>query len=199
MASLLSRIISMDEVRMILTNQKRKRRYKTSRRNLILFRLSTCCGLRVSELTQLRLCDVQLGGLRPSLRLPAAICKADRLGRRRGRVVPLWWDAGTLADLTAWKAEREREGAAACDLLLVTRRGGRIDRKSAAKSFQRVCKPLGRHVTIHDGRHTFISTMLHLGHRLPAVQAAAGHANVATTGVYTHLMPEEETELQAAW
>lgn len=194
-----TRILSLDEVRLVIKEQHRKRRYKTNRRNLILFRLATCCGLRVSELTQLRLCDIQLGGLRPSLRLPASICKADSRGRRRGRTVPLWWDAGTLADLTVWKAARLADGAREDDLVIITRHGGRIDRNSAAASYRRVCRPLGRHVTIHDGRHTFISTMLYLGHKLPAVQQAAGHANVATTGVYTHLMDDEECELTEAW
>lgn len=198
--ALRSRILGMDEVRLCVKRLHKKKRYKLNRRNLILFRLATCCGLRVSELTQLRLCNIRLDSLRPCLELPAAICKSDSRGRRSGRTVPLWWDAGTLADITAWCAERrQRDGACSTDLAIATRKNTRINRKSAARSFQRICKCLGRSVTIHDGRHTFVSTMLHLGHSLPAVQAAAGHANVATTGIYTHLMDEPEIEITEAW
>ncbi len=33
-------------------------------------------------------------------------------------MVPLWWDAGTLADLAAWKADRHRAGAEYDELFL---------------------------------------------------------------------------------
>jgi integrase len=71
-------------------------------RNLVIVRLACCCGLRVSEIAALRLDDVVVGVGRSHLRL--------RCGTKGGksRLVPLWWDAGTLADLTAWKAERVR-------------------------------------------------------------------------------------------
>lgn len=198
-AALRSRVLGLDEVRHCVDSLRKKRRYNLNRLRLILFRLSTCCGLRVSELTQLRLCDIRLDGLRPCIELPASICKADRQGRRQGRTVPLWWDASTLADLTAWCAERAREGASPTDLVLITRRGTPISRCSAARTFSRLCKCLGRHVSIHDGRHTYITTMLHRGHVLPAVQAAAGHRSLATTSLYTHLMDEPHAELQEVW
>jgi integrase len=66
-----------------------------------IFRLACCCGLRVSEIAQLRLGDVQLDSLRPHIRIRAAIAKCGRARR-----VPLWWDAGTLSDITAVSVSR---------------------------------------------------------------------------------------------
>jgi len=46
--------------------------------------------LRVSEIARLGVGDVDV----------------DAAKGRRPRRVPLWWDAGTLADIAAWKAQR---------------------------------------------------------------------------------------------
>ena len=55
------RILSRAEVQTVLAELKRKaKRSPLTRRNLIIFRLATCCGLRVSELTRLTLGNVRL-------------------------------------------------------------------------------------------------------------------------------------------
>lgn len=179
-----SRILTAIEIQLVLSELKRKaRRSLNTAQNLILFRLACCCGLRVSELTSLRLCDVRLG-TRPTLKV---IGKGGKI-----RVVPLHWDAGTLEDLRAWKNRRDSEGARGCDLFLITRTGSRIDRLNARKRFQACCRCLGeRPVTIHDGRHTFISHALHAGRSIAEVRDAAGHSNIATTSIYTHLLEDD--------
>jgi hypothetical protein len=54
--------------------------------------------------------DVQLGDMhvqmpRPHLRIRASAAKGGK-----PRMVPLWWDAGTLQDLSEWKSERLQQG-----------------------------------------------------------------------------------------
>src|SRR5205823_13843346 len=88
----------------------RCRRSANDRRNRQVVRLACCCGLRVSEIAGLQLDDVVVDLPRPHLRLRREITKG-----RRSRCVPLWWDAGTLADLTEWKSERVTHGAAGKD------------------------------------------------------------------------------------
>jgi len=62
-------VLTANEIQLILSELKRKaRRSANTAQNLILFRLACCCGLRVSELTSLRLCDVRLG-TRPTLKV----------------------------------------------------------------------------------------------------------------------------------
>jgi integrase len=48
-----------------------------------------------------------------------------------------------------------------------------------------------RTLTIHHGRHTFISHALAGGRTLAEVRAAAGHSNVAVTSVYLHIVVDE--------
>src|SRR5262245_38837670 len=120
------RILTRAEVRTVLAELHRKaKRSPLTRRNLIIFRLATCCGLRASELVGLVLANVVLG-TRPMIRIPKSIGKGGK-----ARTVPLNWDAGTLADITEWKAYRESQGATARDLLVCTTKGTAIDRIAA--------------------------------------------------------------------
>ena len=70
-------------------------------------RLATCCGLRASEIRGLNLDDIKVNLERPCVRILQAVAK-----RRRKRTVPLWWDAGTLDGLRAWRLEREHKHGA---------------------------------------------------------------------------------------
>ena len=49
-----------------------------------------------------------------------------------------------------------------------------------------------RTLTIHHGRHTFISHALAGGRTLAEVKAAAGHASLLTTSVYLHVAVDED-------
>ena len=115
--------------------------------------------------------------------------------------MPLWWDAGTLADLAAWKEERLRSAADPDEPFLVSLRPGRepvpFSRHTLRKRFRTACKPLGverlESLTIHHGRHTFISHALARGRTLAEVRDAAGHANVSITSTYLHVAVDDET------
>jgi integrase len=102
-----TKILSRRELAAVLNDLKRKApRSKNTRLNLALFRLACCCGLRNSEIAKLRVGDVRTELARPHIRIRNGASKGGR-----PRIVPLWWDAGTLKDLAAWKAERLRAGA----------------------------------------------------------------------------------------
>src|SRR5262245_46070517 len=167
----------------------------TARLNLVIFRLASCCGLRVSEIANLRLDDVRVELVRPHLRLRPGTTKGGR-----GRIIPLWWDGGTLGDLAAWKAERLRHGATVGDPFVVSLRCGHqrtsLTRATIRRRFLTACKVLGlarlRTLTIHHGRHTFISHALAGGRSLAEVRDAAGHANVSVTSCYLHVAVEED-------
>ena len=49
-----------------------------------------------------------------------------------------------------------------------------------------------RTLTIHHGRHTFISHALAGGRTLAEVRDAAGHANVSITSTYLHVAVEDD-------
>ena len=101
-----TKILSRQELAAVLADLKRKApRSRSTRLNLAIFRLACCCGLRASEIAKVRVADVVVETRRPHIRIRRGAAKGGR-----SRIVPLWWDAGTLADLAAWKAERVAQG-----------------------------------------------------------------------------------------
>jgi integrase/recombinase XerD len=187
-----SKILQPDEIGEVLKDLNRKaRRSLNTRLNRVVFRLACCAGLRASEISNLSLADVQVGSSRPSIRIRREVGKG-----RKARKVPLTWDAGTLADLLEWKQFRIGQGATDSDLFVCSQHadslGHQLDRRNLRKRFQLCCKCLKRPVTIHDGRHSFISHALHGGRSVVEVQAAAGHSSLATTSIYAHLIDSDE-------
>jgi integrase len=67
---------------------------RQSRLNRVIIHLACCCGLRASEIAGLQLADVHVSETRPHL-----VVRPQNGKGKKGRAVPLWWDAGTLADL----------------------------------------------------------------------------------------------------
>jgi integrase len=138
----------------------------------VIFRLACRCGLRASEIAGLQLADVHTSETRPHL-----VVRPKNGEGEKGRTVPLWWDAGTLADLTGWKAERVEQTTnlrvpfVACQK--PTRLGRAMSRHTIRRRFLTACKCLGRErlatLTIHHGRHTFISHALAGGRTLASV------------------------------
>jgi len=191
-----SKILQPDEMARVLTELRRKaRRSVNTRTNLVVFRLAACCGLRASEIAGLTLADVQVDNSRPSIRVRREIGKGHK-----SRKVPLTWDAGTLADLVEWKRFRREQGAADDDRFVCSQHcdslGNPLDRRNLRKRFRVSCKVLGRErqaeLTIHDGRHSFVSHALHGGRSVVEVRAAAGHSSLATTSIYTHLVDTDD-------
>jgi integrase/recombinase XerD len=194
-----TRILTRRELAAVLADLKGKSsRSANSQRNLVIVRLACCCGLRVSEMAGLQLDDVIIGVPRPHLRLRAGTTKGGRPRR-----IPLWWDGGTLDDLVAWKAERMAQGATGADPFVCSvqanLRGLSLQRHALRRRFLSACKVLGmarlRTLTIHHGRHTFISHALAGGRTLAEVRVAAGHTDVAVTSVYLHVAVDDDAEM----
>ena len=190
------KILTRRELARVLESLSRKASTSMqARMNLTIIRLACCCGLRVSEIAGLQLDDVRVDSGRPHIRVRPEGAKGSR-----GRIVPLWWDEGTLTDLRDWKRDRERRGARPADpfvcCLWPKRFGGRLIRHTVRERFRTACKPLGlerlRTLTIHHGRHTFVSHALAGGRTLAEVKAAAGHTSLVTTSVYLHIAVDDD-------
>ena len=175
--------------------------------NLIIFRLATCCGLRSSEISGLKLQDVGIGIERPYLYLPSTITKG-----KKSRLVPLWWDTGTLKDISMWKAIREQQGANQDDYFVCALSKSAFSKKlkkpNIRHRFQIACRALGKdrmfigqdqtktgrkynkHLTVHHGRHSFCSHALAGGRTLAEVRDAAGHSDISMTSIYLHVITD---------
>lgn len=190
-------IFSLSEVTTILADlHRRSRRSFNARVSKALFRLACGAGLRRKELVGLNVSDLSLEGDRPTLTIRPEITKG-REGKRRRRVVPLWWDKGTLEDLRSWMEVRLDMGAGKDDPFLVgSRTKKRMTLRLADKKWRcEIRRILGEtradQVTLHGGRHTFCSHAIAAGRPLVAVRDAAGHSSIAMTDRYTHMVDDE--------
>lgn len=163
--------------------------------NVTIVRLACCCGLRVSEICGLTLDDLRVDSERPHIRVHPDTAKGGK-----GRIVPLGWDAGTLADLRTWKRLRERQGARSKDPVICclkpNQHGWPLIRHTIRERFRTACKPLSmerlRGLTIHHARHTFVSHALAGGRTLAEVKVAAGHSSLVTTIIYLHIAVDDD-------
>lgn len=189
-----TKILTRGELADVLAELRRLKRSVNSRMNGVLVRLSACCGLRVSEIVGLSLANVKVESARPHIHVPAAIAK-----RGKARKVPLWWDAATLAEIAAWKAERIEQGASPSDPFVCSQakgtQGKALVARNAQNRWKKCVKVLGAErqamLSIHCGRHTFVSMSLAGGRSLAEVRDAAGHANISTTSIYVHVVQDD--------
>jgi integrase/recombinase XerD len=145
------------------------------------------CGLRASETIALQLGDVDLeeGMLR-------ARGKGDK-----ERIVPV--GRAAVAALRVW-CERGRPALAAAaakaatppSALLLNHRGRPLTRQGLYKIVQSHARAAGlaERMSPHTLRHTFATHLLAGGCDLRSVQDMLGHADLATTQIYTHLSAE---------
>jgi len=148
------------------------------------------CGLRVTELVTLRLGDV-----RPADGLVRVLGKGDK-----ERLVPVSEPA--LALLAAYVA-RVRGAWAGADepVLFVTARGHGMTRQGFWKLVQRHALNAGitKRLSPHKLRHSFATHLLEGGADLRAVQTMLGHADIATTQVYTHVVTDRLKSVHARY
>jgi len=188
------KIMTRSEVAAILSEQSRRaKRSIGSMMNLIIFRLATCAGLRVSEIAGLTLSNVRSGQSKPHLAVPSSLGK-----RAKARVVPLWIDARTLTDIRAWECLRQLRGATGSDPVICNLRGRDFGKPITARAIEYRFKTVLRNalepqratqLSIHSGRHTFASNLLACGFSLTEARDWLGHGNIATTSCYLHCDP----------
>ena len=194
-----TKILTREEIQSVLRDLHRRAKGSiNSWQNLVVFRLSCCCGLRAMEICGLDVADVLVSGPRPCIRVRKAVTKGQA-AKKRGRIVPLWWDRGTLEDLAEWREARIMEAGEDAPFLCTrsyAARGNRLIPPMAAKRWRTAIRRLGperkKQISIHCGRHSFCSHALAMGRSLVEVKDAAGHRNIATTSIYLHYIGRED-------
>jgi len=131
-------------------------------------------GLRLSELVQLDINSIDLADA-----LVTVVGKGNR-----SRRLPVGRYA--LAALQQWLALRPHSTSTA---LFLSKRGQRLAQRSIQARLKKysIQQGLGQNIHPHMLRHSFASHMLESSGDLRAVQEMLGHANLATTQIYTHL------------
>ncbi len=142
------------------------------------------CGLRVAELVGL---DARAGRDAAGW-IDAADATAHVLGKgSKRRSVPV--GRAALVALAAWLGHRAPLAKADEAALFVSRGGTRLGASQVRSRLKALALQAGlpTHVHPHMLRHSFASHLLQSSGDLRAVQELLGHANIATTQVYTKL------------
>jgi integrase/recombinase XerD len=181
----LPRVLGRDEVNKLLGQPSGNQ--PGVMRDRALLEMLYACGLRASEAITLDLSDVDA---------ESGVVRTQGKASKE-RIVPL----GSVAqsayvryiELCRPKLVRGR----AISRVFVNLRGGSLTRQGLYKIVRRYALQAGlsSQISPHTLRHTFATHLLTGGCDLRMVQAMLGHADVATTQVYTHLSDEALKEV----
>jgi integrase/recombinase XerD len=151
-------------------------------RDRALLELMYACGLRASEAIDLEVGDVDLRH---------GVLRARGKGSKE-RLVPVGREAVGAVKAYLQRGRPELVGLREERRLFVNRRGGGLTRQGLYKIVQRHARTAGLadKMSPHTLRHTFATHLLAGGCDLRAVQEMLGHADIATTQIYTHLSAE---------
>ncbi len=152
-------------------------------RDRALLEVMYACGLRASEVVGLEVGDVDLR---------RGFVRAHGKGSKE-RIVPLGSHAAAAVRRYLRSGRPELVGTSEARKLFVNQRGGGLTRQGLYKIIRRHAKAVGLDgkMSPHTLRHTFATHLLSGGCDLRSVQEMLGHADVATTQLYTHLSNEE--------
>jgi len=147
-------------------------------RDLAMWELLYSSGLRISELVNVELLDVDFST--PSVYV--AHGKGDH-----SRLLPLGSKA--IEAIEAWLLVRDEFIKSDETALFVGQRGARLSTRNVQLRLERWRQRQGLQGRLHPHmlRHSFASHMLESSQDLRAVQELLGHRNISTTQVYTHL------------
>ncbi|WP_278994432.1 site-specific tyrosine recombinase/integron integrase [Prevotella melaninogenica] len=148
-------------------------------RNRAIIEVLFSCGLRVSELTNLKLSN---------LYVEEQYIRVMGKGSKE-RLVPI--SPRALDELNYWFADRNvmkiKPGEE--DYVFLNRRGQHLTRTMILIMIKRYAVEAGIKKTIspHTLRHSFATSLLEGGADLRAIQAMLGHESIGTTEIYTHI------------
>lgn len=148
-------------------------------RNRAIIEVLFSCGLRVSELTSLKLSDLNL-----KERFLRVVGKGNK-----ERLVPVSADA--IRELEFWFDDRRqmtiKPGEE--DYVFLNRRGHHLTRTMILIMIKRQALAAGitKNISPHTLRHSFATAMLRGGADLRVIQVLLGHSDIGTTEIYTHL------------
>jgi integrase/recombinase XerD len=176
MARKLPKVLSFEEISRILEAPDPKT-FRGARDRAMLH-VMYAAGLRVSELVGLKLADID--------RKRGIVFALGKGGKRR--IVPLGEPA--LEAIDAWlERRRAHPRAVTTHALFLSPRGRALTRQGVWKLLGAYARGVGvtKPSSPHKLRHSFATHLLEGGADLRSVQALLGHADIATTEIYTHL------------
>jgi integrase/recombinase XerD len=158
-------------------------------RDRAMLELLYATGLRVSELVELRV---------PQVNLRQGVVRTLGKGSKE-RLVPMGEVAGDWLERYLHMARAELLKGRECDALFVTQRGAGMSRQAFWYLIKRHAQQAGvnKPLSPHTLRHSFATHLLNNGADLRVVQMLLGHSDLSTTQIYTHVARERLKGLHA--
>ena len=149
-------------------------------RNKAILEVMYGCGLRVSEVTELRLSNIH-----QEIEFIKVIGKGSKerlvpIGGEASKALKIWIDQ-VRVHIGIAKGEE--------DLVFLNRRGKRLTRVYIFLLIKQLAEITGlrKNISPHTFRHSFATHLVEGGADLRAVQEMLGHESITTTEIYTHL------------
>jgi integrase/recombinase XerD len=169
----LPKALSVSDIRKLLDSPHSG---KTAMRDAAMIELLYSSGLRVSELTAIKLGDIHFD---------AGFMRVTGKGSKE-RVVPV--NSRAIEKVRQYMNVERPEilrKKKQSSYLFVTRMGGRMSRQRFWQTLKAVGKTVGIELSPHSMRHSFATHLLEGGADLRSVQKMLGHSDISTTQVYT--------------
>ena len=173
----LPEILSLEEIDLLIesidlsTNE--------GQRNRTILETLYSCGLRVSELCNLKLSD---------LYLEEGFIKVEGKGSKQ-RLIPI--SPRAIRELHLYFIDRNQISIKKDyeDYVFISKRGKNISRITVYHVIKILAEAIGMKKTIspHTFRHSFATHLLEGGANLRAIQCMLGHESIGTTEIYTHI------------
>ncbi|MGC9206603.1 site-specific tyrosine recombinase XerD [Acidithiobacillus sp.] len=177
LARYLPHVLSETQIEALLTAPDQTR--PLGLRDAAMLELMYACGLRVSELVNLEMRQLDLS---------ADLVMVFGKGRKE-RLVPMGEMAAERIAAYLQNARPRILGERISAAVFVTARGAAMTRQRFWQNIEAYAKVAGieQSVSPHSLRHAFATHLLNHGADLRSVQLMLGHANLGTTEIYTHV------------
>lgn len=170
-------VLSIEEVMLLLNSLNNDT--PISSRNQVMVELIYACGLRVSELV-----DLKLGDLRMTSKMISTRGKGSK-----ERLIPV--NDYCLKLLREYIINDRPKLAKTVDpgFVFLNAQGGHYSRQSFFLFLKEQCKKVGitKDISPHTLRHSFATHLLEAGTDLRIIQELLGHESISTTQIYTHI------------
>ena len=155
-----------------------------AKRNCCMIEVLYGCGLRVSELTELQISNINFK--ENYLKIQG---KGDKV-----RFVPLAdYTADFIKNYINNIRSKQKINPKHSDILFLNSRGAQISRQMVFLIIKEIVRKAGiqKNISPHTFRHSFATHLLQNGADLRFIQEMLGHSSITTTEIYTHLNTEE--------
>lgn len=173
----LPEVLTVEEIDKIISSVDMEKR--EGQRNRAILETLYSCGLRVSELCNLKISD---------LYFEEGFIKVEGKGSKQ-RLVPI--SPRAIKEIKYWLIDRKhgkiKKGFE--DYVFLARWGNSISRIMVFHLIKELAATAGitKNISPHTFRHSFATHLLEGGANLRAIQCMLGHESIATTEIYTHI------------